>query len=547
MPEELSPEVQKLIKDYQDWHSKLHLEENQPTIHVDDVASKVAALYEKIRGIVDWKEEHLMRRTAIERALKRRLISELPGLGIISNLKASKIAEPLVLELVRGGHFQNDKIPRKKIAAVQRALEKYIYILERSPFSKNSSSSVKNKVQFYNWILEIAACEIEEILSPSLRENALIELMTNLMEKKIAIAPEINIDENEKRTQIYIAVHQTLFRLDAPIISYHLLKCRYPQWADLTPETLNEITRDILAIWEGIEKDLSHPLSNEFLKICEKYDTPYLLLGDILDFFAENPAELPEKLSKPEVLTNLIRKAYDKRLSTLKSRLFRAAIYSTLSILISSGFSLFVVEVPLAKLFYGRFNLVAIIVDILGPTLLMFLLVATAKPPGKSNLEEVTREITKIVYQNQERGVYEIRAPKKRGFVANFIISFSYLSGLLLSLGLIIWAFRAAKIPPTSVVLDTMNVAVIVFAALLLRRRAKELTVEEEKINLLEFLLDTLSIPMAKLGQWLSAKWREYNIVSVFFTALVDMPFLTFVEFVEGWNLFLKEKKAEIR
>ena len=42
---------------------------NIPTIHVDEVASAVAAFYEKIRGVVDWREEHLMRRAAIERML----------------------------------------------------------------------------------------------------------------------------------------------------------------------------------------------------------------------------------------------------------------------------------------------------------------------------------------------------------------------------------------------------------------------------------------------------------------------------------------------
>ena len=51
---------------------------------------------------------------------------------------------------------------------------------------------------------------------------------------------------------------------------------------------------------------------------------------------------------------------------------------------------------------------------------------------------------------------------------------------------------------------------------------------------------------MAKMGQWLANKWREYNIVSVFFTALIDLPFSGMMEFIEDWRTYLNERKAEI-
>ena len=40
----------------------------------------------------------------------------------------------------------------------------------------------------------------------------------------------------------------------------------------------------------------SYPLGKKFYTICEKYDTPYLLLGDILS--EENPAEVSKKISE---------------------------------------------------------------------------------------------------------------------------------------------------------------------------------------------------------------------------------------------------------
>lgn len=540
----LAPLVQKLIQSYQ-----YDFEKSKPPggalIHVDDIASKVALFYEKIRQIIDWKEEHLVRRAAIERILKRRLISEISGLRLTPNLNAREIAEPLILELIRGGHLPNDRIPQNKIGAVEKVLDKYIYLLHHNPHFSNPSYQIKKKINFYHWIMEICACEIEEILSPAIKENALINFMTNLMVERIQVSPPEAISDQDKVIQTYIAVHLALFHLDSPIISYHLLKYYYPEWRNPSESFLKQASQDIFSIWKKLGKDFQHPLAGDFFKICEKYDTLYLILGDILGSFSSNPNVIVEKISPPQNLTALIKENYNQRLKTLKSRLFRAAIYSTLSIFVAGAFSLFIVEVPIARLFYGRFSPLAIIVDIALPTALMFILVAIIKPPSKSNLEKVIEEIKKVVYPQKELDIYQIKVRSKKWSILRLIIGFLYFLVSCFSIALVAWVFYLARVPTSSVILDTMNVAVIVFAAVVIKQRAKELTVED-KTSFWEFSLDILSVPIAQIGRWLSAKWKEYNIVSVFFSALIDMPFLTFIKFIEDWSTFLKEKKAEI-
>ena len=176
---EISQLTQKLINRYQSWYLAKQKTET-PTIHVDEVASAVAAFYEKIREVVDWREEHLMRRAAIERILKRRLL-------LFRNGK--DIAEPLVLELIRGGHFPNDRIPESKISEVQKLINKYLFIIDNSP----APPKKKQKIQLFDWILSIAACELEEILSPFSREKALIEYMTESMKEKIKVNEGIDL------------------------------------------------------------------------------------------------------------------------------------------------------------------------------------------------------------------------------------------------------------------------------------------------------------------------------------------------------------------
>ena len=99
--------------------------------------------------------------------------------------------------------------------------------------------------------------------------------------------------------------------------------------------------------------------------------------------------------------------------------------------------------------------------------------------------------------------------------------------------------------PWTSLYIDTVNVAVVVFAAMVIKQRSKEVTIEEEG-TFIDFILDFFSIPLAKIGLWFSDKWKEYNIVSVFFTTLVDTPFSVFLEMIEDWRTFIKTKRSEI-
>lgn len=537
----ISPYIANLLQKYQENLKPLATKE-VTRIHVDEIASKVAYIYERIIKIIDWKEENLLRRNAIERFLKRNLIAELSKVNFIFKTNVTEISELLVRELIRGGHLPNDEISQEKIPAVQKIVEKYLYIIKNAPFD-NSSFTLKKRVNFYNWILEIAACEIEEILSPPLKENDLMETMTLLMAERIRLEPENSLSEEEKILQTYIAVHRTLFDLDEAIIAYHLLKYRFPQWKGSLPTLLDQVTKNIFPIQKSLENDLHHPLGREFFNLCERTDTSFTLIGDILDEFRNDPKRLPEIFNSKSELKTHISRFYNQRLVTLKSRLFKLAIFSSLSVFVTNWFSFFVIEVPLAHLFYEGFNLPAAVFDFFIPTAAMFLLVTAIKVPPGTNLDKVIKLTSKFIYLDEEKETYEIRLKKRKRPITNFFIITFYVLACLAFLGAVGWFFRFVRIPITSVFLDTVGIALNVFAALVIRNKAKEITVEE-KTSFGEFLLDIISLPVAEIGSWLASKWKEYNIVSVFFNVVIETPFTKFIEFLENWRQFLKERKA---
>ena len=528
---ELSQSTQKLIQQYQSWHQSLQPKEGMPTIHVDEVTSTVAAFYEKMRGVVDWKEEHLIRKAAIERILKRRLL-------LVKN--GADLAEPLVLELVRGGHFPNDRIPESKIEEVQKTINKYIYILENAP-----SETEKQKIRLYDWILGIAACEIEEILCPPIKEKALIEYMEESMQQKIQTRNDIKISEQEKNTQIYIATQRALLKLDSHIISYNLLKKRYPQWGDFKKDNLQlqEFSQNIYSIWNNLKRELFHPLSEKFYKICEKYNTPYLILGDVI---SENPITIQEKIKEPEELECKIKANYEKRAKTLSSRIKRAAIYATLSIFISKMLLAIAVEIPFDKYITGQFSYLALGVNILIPPLLMFILVLTIRPPRKENLQQVIMEVMKIAYAREKKEVYLLEPFKKRGWLMNSSITIFYLLTFIISFGLIILGLTKLNAGILSIIIFLVFISLISFAGVKIRERSRELELMERKESFFVVFADFFSLPIIQIGKWLSSQWARYNVIVILINFLIDLPFQSFVEFLEQWRKFLKEKKEEI-
>ena len=541
--QELSEATKKLIAQYNLAQQQDAPKQEINTIHVDEVALKVAAFYEQIRTIVDWKEEHLMRRAAIIRKLKRRFFD----LEMSNYSTIDEVAESLVLELIRGGQFANDKIEESKIKDVGSIISKYVFILRNNPENKNGKAGM----DFSNWLLDVAACEIEETLTPAIKEMSLINYMFGSMKEKIKVSDKIFesgiLKKEDTDIQIYIAICHALFKLDKPIISYNLIKYKYPGWQKADEQLISRISEVAFKIWRGIENDLANPLANKFYNICEKYDTPYLLMGDILA--ASNATETGKEISDPMVLESKIKDSYTKRLATLKKRISRAAIYSTISIFVTKVLTLLLLEMLIEKLIGGKLDTPILIADILIPTFLMFLIVAGIKRPSKKNLNIVIMETMKIAYKKEsaETDTYEIKMNRKKGPAMKTVLSLMYVLSAFITFGALYYVLNYFKFPISSIFIDIIFIALILFAGTAVSKRAQELTMEQEKEGFLSFLSDVFFLPMQGLGRWIANKWKRYNAIAAFFNAMIDMPFSVFVEFLERWRYFIRDRKEEIR
>ncbi len=499
-----------------------------PKIHVDYVASRVATLYEKLRQVIDYQEEHLLRKNTVERMLKRRLIlSQDPG----------EIAQPLVLELIRGGYFPNDRIPEKRIEEVKKVLEKYIFLLEN--ISEDLKGAQKNLLS--QWIESLAACEIEETLSPPLKEMALLEYMTETMKERVKIKDSIS--EEEKNLQVFIACQKALLRSDQILISFKLFKHHEPRWPEIKNEELLGLAKRIFLLKKKIDQEIASPAGKKIFQVISWHTAPFFIIGDMV---SKDPKEASQFFETPEILEQKLSEVYNKRYNLCKAKVRRSGWRSVISIFFSKMVLVFLIEIPFDMYVTKKFALPAFGVNLLLPPSLMFLIVSSIRAPRAENTPRVIMESIKATRALEKPEIYEIRLPRKRGLVLNAILTIMFLGISGGVFGALIYGLSLIGFSVLSIIIFFIFFCLIAFSGIKTQQLARELKIVEEKEGIGVFLADLFFLPFVRVGRWLSGQLQKYNIIILLLNLFFEAPLQTFFEFLESWRGYIKEKKEEM-
>ncbi|MBQ6436221.1 hypothetical protein IJJ27_01510 [bacterium] len=520
------------------------------SFEVDDLALSVGRFYEKIRKVVDWKDENALKRGTITRAINRNLIPQ------IGNLNAEKVdqktlalADTMLRELLRSGYFDIELINARQVETLAIIIHKYLiafYYLNSGDESL-SKRDLKDRIRLQNWTIQIMSCEIEELLAPAFKTWAVLGLMNQVMDTRIKIVPEDSLTEEDRKRLQLIAVWRSLYEADDYFLAYEMLKIYQPDFIDYTTSWDFNRIQLLYVDKEAIDQDLIAPMGRSFLRIANKYDAAYRMIGEITKSIQMTTVKEGETFfADEEQVENRYREIYKDKYKSLKIRLLKTAFWTTLSIILANMGSVILLEWPVAQWFGLGFGPWAIAFDILIPSVAMFILVMLIRPPKKENETIAWREITKILYETDKEDVYEIRQQRSPNLLARwFFYGSTVLAGAAGLYGLYTM-FHVAGLPWTSVYLNVVYITMVLFASLNIRKKAQELTVFE-KSSFLDFVLDIFAIPLARIGQWFSKKWKEYNIFSILFSLLIDAPLSMFIGFIEDWRNYLKENSSEIR
>ena len=521
------------------------------SFEVDDLALSVGKFYEKIRKVVDWKDENALKRGAIARAINRNLIPQAHNLkNSCVDQRTLDLAETTVFELMRSGYFDNKLINAAKVEQTAVIMHKYIIAFQylNSGQDELTKRDVKMRIKLQNWTIQIMACELEELLAPAFKTWALVGLMEKVLGERIRIVPENSLDDFTRRKQLRIAVWRSLYEADDYFLSYLLLKMHKPDFVNY--ETLANMTtiQDLYALKNDIDIDLIDPVGRRYLRIANKYDAVYRMIGELTESTKMETVSDGVKFFQDEKQARArYDEIYQEKYRSLKRRLLKTAFWTTLSVIIANFASVLLLEWPVAEWMGLGFGPMAIAMDILIPCVAMFILVMLIRPPKAENQDIAWKEIDKILYATGEQDTYEIRQSRRKP--SKLTQAFFYGSTILAGaagLYALYWLFKVCGLPITSVYLNVVYITMVFFASLNIRAKAQELTVFE-KTTFFDFVLDIFSVPLARIGQWFSKKWKEYNIFSVFFSLLIDSPLSMFIGFLEDWRNYIKENKSEIR
>ncbi len=527
--------LEQLISVYQNWAAQKKLVVEEPKVQVDKIAAKVAAFYETIRKIVGWTEEHLLRKAAIARILRRTIRMRTEG---------ESLAEQLIKDLVRGGYFPNNTIPQRLIPSLDQILGKYLFLIE-----KTKKQNGREKFDLEDWLLSVAGCEVEAFLDPPVREEALLEFTTEEIKRRLQIDEKAHFNGQERENLIFIAVRQALMKLDEPIITYHLLKKYVPRWTELTVERDREALEKFgeeLTRWQvSIRKTFNHSFLGKFYWAAETFDTPYLILGDILTDLAEANELGPESLADKEQLKTLAFARYNRRLKRQRGRAFRAAIYSTISIFVTKvGFTFFI-EVPFDR-WIGQFSQNTLYANLGIPPALMILIVLWGlRPLPQSNAVRVVEELTRITEGNPKP--YFLKLPTRQPFLIRGLVALLYTLGAAITLAAIIYGLTRLNFSALSQAVFLFFVSLIAYAGTRIRERSKELVVDEAPPGFIHDVFVFFTFPIVETGKWFSKQLLRIRSLVIILDILIESPVQFLVEFVDQWRSFLREKKQEIR
>ncbi len=528
---EISNEIKWLIDTYLHSHEQ-PIPDNVEKIKLSQLVSKLGFFYEKFRNAIDYNEEHLVRRNAIERILRRQILFLQEG-------QAQKISQTLVYEFIRAKYLPNDQLPETVIDELARVIEKYLLIVNY--IAKEELPQAKKAIA---WTVGIASCEINEFLSPvqSRKDEAAANLMYSHLVENLHFA-NTKIDEKEKNLQLYIATLKNLNKADLPALRYALLKLYLPNWRQATEVEIKEFCRDIATIYGRINKNLSHPFAFQLSRAAKTQAVFFTIIKELVD---KNPKNINSLIANSDELEEKIKEIVRSDQARIKSKLLGTIIRVIIYIFFTKTILAFILELPYDVLIAKHINWQALIINISFHPILMSIIAMAIRIPGVKNTNIIITEIKKIIY-NQDRNL--IFKPKKlmdKGSAGYFVFNFIYLIMFGVSFGIVVAVLQRLNFNILSGILFVFFLTVVSFFGFRLRSLAKQLSVVPRKDNLINLLVDIVSLPIIRVGRFFSTNFSKINIFLYILDFIIETPFKMLVEFLEKTVSFINEKKEEI-
>lgn len=531
MPAVLSEATTALIRGLREAEEKAAKEEGGERVHVSHITRGLGFLYERVRNILDYKEESLWAKNAVLRVLRRKELQFLAG---------ESLGLQVIQELIRGRYVENDAVPEAKAKDVDAVLAKY-RLLWQTAFPEGIAAG-KRERELAEWLFGIAACEVEETLRRDPKDYLYCQFLYQSLRGRTEFVPAI--PEDEVKLQLYLASFRALFQADTDMESWMLWRISFPEWRhEPSEELIGEIGRDLAITRARFNAVLSWKLRGKLDRLVKRRSVLVTLLRDML---REHLGEAETLLTDAERVEATLRHVYEKRYRENRQRLRRSAFRAILFIFITKVALALALERTYELWTVGRVNYSGLALNVfLPPAILMAASLSIRMPGEESNFAKLLVEFNRLLAPDREL-LAIVRVQKSRTAIAKLSLEILYVANFALTFGLLFWFVRVMRFNPVSAVIFVMFLSIVSFFAIRLRKTANELAAVDEAEHWARQLFDFLTFPIVEVGRALSWGFRSMNVVVLLFDFLLEAPFHSFVAILEEWFSFLRERRESL-
>jgi hypothetical protein len=496
-------------------------EDMRITVHA--AVTRISVLYERLRNAVDYREEHLLRKGAIIRILTRQLVLDVDPINIAQNL---------IRELIAARYLPNAALPESLIDEAAVVIRKY----QAVEHAKVGDERHKR------WILGIVATELEELLVDPQREKALVTFLYEQLAGSIRLHG-VEIDETERRLEIYIACYRTLLKADDEQIAYKYLRAYCQEW--MRPGEWVDAPRSVAERLVGLEPyirtRISSILAQRFVRAVRPWSVSLQMLVDALD----NEKEKGELLSSTADTRVAVAAAAEKRQKRANARLRRGTVRAMIYLFITKIVFALAIEVPIEIYAYGSVAMLPLGINIALPPVIMFFVGVFIRRPDTTNKLRIVEYAETLL---SPKGVvpFDIRFPRRRRGVSRAVFGFVYFMMFVVTFGVIgkaLWDFGFSA---AAILVFFLFLCLVSFFGYRLRQTSREILVIPPKDRLLTSLADFFMLPILRAGRWLSVSISRINVFTFILDIIFEAPLKLFLSALEESLRFIKEKKEEL-
>ncbi len=500
------------------------LQSTHRKIAVNPLVSTVASWYEKLRNAMDYRDEEVILRAAIERILKRRLM--LGGDG-------KKVAESLIRELVWARYFPDESLSEGMIAKVEKKIDLFLSLRDGLIAKKTLSESVASE-----WLYHLLSSDIEFLLNPTKEKEVMANFMYQIMRNNVVISDDT---EQNKDVQVLIAVRRAYAKDDLAFLRYHLF---VQIFGEISDHSLEKITQNFSGGYKEIQQQLNYPRKDRIYSYVKSKTGVFFILEDLLNIHKDGIKVL---FTNKEELAKQVFAICEARYSKISARVRRAIVRSVIFILLTKAFFAFAVEGTLETLLYGRVMWQSLMLNTGIPPILMIIVSIFLHTPGHENSKRILIYIESILSEESPsigNPLVIKKTPDKRP-VLDFIFNILWFLTFLLVFGGVIFVLSKLQVLFISQAIFLFFLAIVSFLSYRISLMTREYTVGD-KLGWGTPIFDFFFMPVIRVGRHLTEGISQVNIFMFILDFMIETPFKSIFGFFEQWFFFLHAKREEL-